>query len=126
MALPLLLVCVFGHSGLFAQDETKAEATPEVSAQAPLSQSCVQRTEGDVAHPKARGVDTTGCIAGQSLSYYSEKLVDPGNSKSVESELVRDDTVKPAIFPVDAWHTRLDHFYDYKKTKKWGRTTLSH
>ena len=115
MALPILLVCVFGHNGLFAQDETEAEATPEVSAQAPLGQSCVQRTEGDVAHPKARGIDTTGCSAGQSLSNYSEKLVDPGGSKSVESELVRDDTVKPAIFPIDVWHTRLDHFYDYKK-----------
>ena len=115
MAWPLALACLLGPGGLFAQDETDAETNAEVSAHAPATQACVQRVARDSTDKKARGVDTTGCSAGQSLSNYSEKLTDPGDSKSVESELIRDDTVKPAIFPIDVWHTRLDHFYDYKQ-----------
>jgi len=50
------------------------------------------------------------CRVGDSLSDHDQTILatpESDNTKSVEAELIRDDTVKPAIFPTDHVHSRL-------------------
>lgn len=56
------------------------------------------------------------CSEGDSLSNYAETIaLDQTHGKSVESELINNDTVKPAIFPLDVVHDRFGGIYRLKK-----------
>ena len=56
---------------------------------------------------------STNNDTGRSLSNYEESIPETkaGAPKTVESELVIQDTAKPAIFPIDPIRSRLKSFY---------------
>ena len=67
-------------------------------------------------------------VFGQSLAYEEDEEEDAAasSSKSVEADLAEDNTLKPAIFPLDPIESRLRHLYKFKDRVqeasglKWG------
>ena len=89
---------------------TKAVTRPAIACARPEGSA-----SGDTETPEP---DPEGCKAGDSLSGYDQTIPDSGdsdNNKSVEAQLVDDDTVKPAIFPIDHVHSRYSHLYKFKE-----------
>ena len=75
---------------------------------------CAPADDKDPADRADPEPDSAACRSGDSLSNYDQSLSDTSSGKSVEAELVRDDTVKPAVFPIDVVHSRLAPFYNLK------------
>ena len=72
----------------------------------------IQPTRDD---PSGLESEPADCAVGDSLANYKHSAKSVSNSKSVEADLARSDTVKPAIFPIDVIHSRLAGIYRLKE-----------
>ena len=104
--------CVHGQFDSATKTEAE-EAPPQLEERL----DCKPLAVSESADPGASESDSTRCRAAYSLSNLDEAPADTTDDsvKSVESELVRNNTVKPAIFPIDPIHTRLRGLYDFKE-----------
>ena len=113
-----VLLILLNSTLLQAQTESSGDTLEEVKAKDRPAIACARPTDstsGELATPEP---DPEGCQPGDSLSDYDQNIpadADSHHNKSVESELVRDDTVKPAIFPIDHVHSRFTHLYKFKE-----------
>jgi len=120
MQISRLLILFFLVNSTLLQAQTQSEdgTLEEAKANARPTIACARPdgpVTGDNTNPEP---DPDGCQAGDSLSDYDQTIpatTESDNTKSVETELVRDDTVKPAIFPIDHVHSRLSHVYKFKE-----------
>lgn len=58
---------------------------------------------------------SSDCDQNTSLSNFSETIGTGSSAKSVEGELLANDKIKPAIFPIDLIHSRLRPYYTLRE-----------
>jgi porin len=123
LARLLILLTLVCSTLLHAQTESEEDTLEEAKANTRPAIACARpegAASGDTATPEP---DPEGCQVGDSLSDYDQTIpappdsddTDADESKSVEADLIRGDTVKPAIFPIDHVHSRLSHVYKFKE-----------
>jgi porin len=115
----LILFLILVNSTLLqAQTESEEDTLEEAKANARPAIACARPKDSDSGDTATPEPDPDGCQVGDSLSDYDQSIPatsESENTKSVETELIRDDTVKPAIFPIDHVHSRLCHVYKFKE-----------
>jgi porin len=95
-----------------SENVTKAEQTANDEGEPP----CEMDSDAEPEDESATQRDSRGCTSGDSLSNYSATIAaDVNNSKTVESDLISSDTIKPAIFPIDVVHSRFAGIYRLKE-----------
>jgi porin len=113
-----VLLFILCTAPLQAQTESEEDALEEDKAVARPVIACARPDPAFPGDSTAFGPDPKGCKPGESLADYERTYPpepDSPHNKAVESELARDDTVKPAIFPIDHVHSRFTHLYKFKE-----------
>jgi len=114
----LILFFLVNSTLLQAQTESEEDTLEEAKAKVRPAIACARPEDFVAGDASEVEPDPDGCQVGDSLSDYQETIPatdDTENTKSVETELVRDDTVKPAIFTIDHVHSRFSHVYKLKE-----------
>jgi porin len=113
-----VLLFLLSSAPVKAQTESAEDALEEDRANDRPVIACARPADSTSGESTVPEPDPEGCQPGDSLSDYDRTdppEPDAPHNKSVESELARDDTVKPAIFPIDHVHSRLTHLYKFKE-----------
>jgi porin len=119
--LVLLLIlaapsCVFGQT--IANDENAAATDVEVSVDITSAEQqdskCSPGDGFDPDDPATSETDSVSCADGDSLSNYETTDKGDHSAKTVDAELSSSDTIKAAIFPIDAFHSNFAGFYGLK------------
>jgi porin len=94
-------------SGGQPQDPVSVEDTPA---------DCSRLDSDEQMDAQERKDLSARCRPERGMSSYLESVIPtPGETQSVEADLADSDKVKPAIFPIDVVHNRLDGFYWLKE-----------
>lgn len=100
-------------------DDNAATIDAEVSVEAASAEQqdseCTPGDEVDPDDPAATETDSANCADANSLSNYDQHIDKSDSSKTVQSELLSSDTIKPAVFPIDLVHSRFAGIYRLKE-----------
>ena len=99
---------------LHAQSSDKSDV-PQDAVHSQAIPFCTEAASPDEDVGEETAPARTDCQAGDSLSEYDRLISELNSGKSVEAEIVVNDTVKPAVFSYDVLHNSLHGFYEKKK-----------